>query len=110
MDNFIEVHEYGTNLPISINIGAILSYKQYGAYCQISLFGNNETQTTEESYEEVIEKISKEMFINRQDQLAFNIGIYQYLDLLQKEKRNPLLDEYLKWKGMNGLVTGEKHV
>lgn len=111
--NTIELHRYGTKIPISISLGAIVSYEPVGDHTRVLVYGSGETSSTgsiievEENYEAIWEIISKEDFINEQNQLAFEVGVYQYIDFLRNEKSNPLRDEYLRWKGMDKLASKE---
>ena len=110
----IELHRLGMKTPISLNIGALISYEPlYAEHCRILMYGNGESSSTgseivvSESYDEVKELLDKQEFMRNQDTIALNVGINQYLDFLQHTESNPLRDEYLRWKGMKKIVSDE---
>ncbi len=109
---FIELHKRGVETPIQIFYDAVISYEPDENHCKISLYGGKASRwiEIEESYEEVKELFNKFEFVNTQHQLAEQVGIYQYLDLLNHEKENPLRDEYLRWKGMHELMSRKRYV
>ena len=64
----------------------------------------------EESYNQVTEALFNYEFINEEHWEAVQTGVCLYTEFLRDKKENPLLNEYLKWKGRNELLSSKRFV
>ena len=110
----IELHLCGSNShPIRVNPNTIIFYESIEEnHCRVWVYSGNESKMleVEESYEKVKDILSRFEFVNENHWMAVQVGVAQYVDFLGKNEPNPLLNEYLKWKGRNEFISNNRYI
>lgn len=109
----IELHQRGMNSSIQVNPAAIIFYEPVeGNHCRLWLYGEKipGMLELEESYDKVNDILYHYEFVNEQHWISIQAQACLYTDFLHTQKQNPILDEFLKWKGRNELLSSKRFI